>query len=68
MVHHYSSADFNVGSNVKVSYVPFGHDGIVTIDGNVMQTMSDSVVIETRKPIRFLRVYYDTVRSIVQYA
>lgn len=68
MARHYSSADFNVGSNVKVSYVPFGHDGIVTIDGNVMQTMGDSVVIETRKPIRFLRVYYDTIRSIVQYA
>ena len=68
MTHHCSPADFNVGSNVKVSYVPFGHDGIMTIDGNVMQVMNDSVVIETRKPTRFLRVYYDTVRSIVQHA
>lgn len=62
--HVYSSADFNVGNSVKVSYVPFGHDGAATIDGDVMQVMPDSLVIETYKPTRFLRVYYDTIGNV----
>lgn len=62
--HVYSSDDFNVGNSVKVSYVPFGHDGTVTIDGDVMQVMPDSLVIETYKPTRFLRVYYDTIGNV----
>lgn len=62
--HVYSSDDFNAGNSVKVSYVPFGHDGAVTIDGDVMQVMPDSLVIETYKPTRFLRVYYDTIENV----
>ena len=63
--HAYSSADFNVGSRVNVSYVPFGLSGAKNIDGDVMQVMDDSVVIKTSNPTVFLRVYYDTIKNVV---